>query len=76
MIAASAAGVFENYFIYHEGQNILFKLMACSVCAQNLSAEQADYCVRNMKPYVDPRTGRGVVDAYNYTDFVHTLFIS
>lgn len=42
--------------------------------SHNLTKEMADYCVRKMKPYVDPRTGQEVADAYDYMDFTRTLF--
>merc|ERR1712232_562280 len=35
---------------------------------QNLTKEQADYCIDRMKPFVD-KTGRVVPDAYDYVDF-------
>jgi spectrin alpha len=40
----------------------------------NLTREMADYCMKKMKPYVDPRTGTEVKDAYDYMDFTRTLF--
>ncbi len=40
----------------------------------NLTREMADYCIKKMKPYVDPRTGQEVNDAYDYLDFTATLF--
>jgi spectrin alpha len=41
----------------------------------NLTREQADYCVKKMKPYEDPKTGREILDAYDYTSFTQDLFI-
>ncbi len=46
------------------------------VSFQNLSKEQADYCIARMKPYEDPKTGRSVPDAYDYVTFTHDLFIN
>ncbi|XP_060810568.1 spectrin alpha chain [Amyelois transitella] len=40
----------------------------------NLTKEMADYCVARMKPYVDPKTERGVPNALDYIDFTRTLF--
>ncbi|XP_054158910.1 spectrin alpha chain-like isoform X2 [Oppia nitens] len=40
----------------------------------NLTKEMADYCMRRMKIYVDPKTGREVVNGYDYVDFTRTLF--
>jgi spectrin alpha len=40
----------------------------------NLTKEMADYCIRKMKPYVDPRTDQPVPDAYDYMQFTRTLF--
>ncbi|CAB4055755.1 SPTA [Lepeophtheirus salmonis] len=40
----------------------------------NLTKEMADYCMRKMKLYVDPRTGNVVNDAYDYMEFTRTLF--
>ncbi|XP_059141379.1 spectrin alpha chain-like isoform X3 [Physella acuta] len=41
----------------------------------NLTKEQADYCISRMKPYVD-KTGRAVLDSYDYVDFTHQLFVN
>ena len=40
----------------------------------NLTREMADYCMRKMRPYVDPNTGHEVNDAYDYLDFTSKLF--
>lgn len=40
----------------------------------NLTREMADYCMRKMKPYQDPNTGREVNDAFDYMDFTQRLF--
>lgn len=40
----------------------------------NLTKEMADYCVERMKPYVDPKTERGIPGALDYIDFTRTLF--
>ena len=42
----------------------------------NLTKEMADYCIKKMKNYVDPRTGQEVNDAYDYMEFTRTLFQS
>ena len=42
---------------------------------QNLTKEQADYCLQRMKPFVD-KTGRTIPDAYDYTDFTESMFIN
>ena len=42
---------------------------------QNLTKEQADYCIGRMKPYVD-RTGRTIPDAYDYADFTQSMFVN
>ncbi|CAG2168875.1 unnamed protein product [Oppiella nova] len=41
---------------------------------QNLTKEMAEYCMRRMKKYVDPKTGREVANGYDYIDFTRTLF--
>ena len=43
---------------------------------QNLTKEQADYCVRKMVPYVDPKTGERVAGTLDYSKFVHELFVN
>merc|ERR1712223_334853 len=40
----------------------------------HLTKEMADYCIRKMKPYIDPNTGMDVMDAYDFMDFTRTLF--
>jgi len=40
----------------------------------NLTKEMAEYCMRRMKKYVDPKTGREVPNGYDYIDFTRTLF--
>ena len=48
-----------------------------AVCIlQNLTKEQADYCISRMKPYEDPRSGRTIPDAYDYSEFTRELFIN
>ena len=42
---------------------------------QNLTKEQADYCISRMKPYVD-RSGRAIPDAYDYADFTGSMFVN
>ncbi|XP_064649219.1 spectrin alpha chain-like isoform X2 [Lineus longissimus] len=39
----------------------------------NLPRDQADYCLRHMKQYID-KGGHEIPDAYDYTDFTQTLF--
>jgi len=45
------------------------------VMLQNLTEEQAKYCISRMKPYQDS-SGRTVVDAYDYVTFTNDLFIN
>merc|ERR1711976_612812 len=40
----------------------------------NLTREMADDCIKKRKPYVDPRTGQPVANAYDCMDFTRTLF--
>ena len=42
---------------------------------QNLTKEQADYCISRMKPYQD-RSGRALPDAYDYADFTGSMFVN
>ncbi|KHN88357.1 Spectrin alpha chain [Toxocara canis] len=42
----------------------------------NLTPEQAEYCIKRMKPYSDAMSGRSVPGALDYEQFVHTLFQS
>ncbi|MFH4975655.1 hypothetical protein AB6A40_002364 [Gnathostoma spinigerum] len=42
----------------------------------NLSPEQAEYCIKRMKPYTDAISGRSIPGALDYELFVHTLFQS
>ena len=42
---------------------------------QNLTREQADYCVSHMKPYVDGK-GRELPTAFDYVEFTHSLFVN
>uniref|UniRef100_A0A183DRT6 EFhand_Ca_insen domain-containing protein n=1 Tax=Gongylonema pulchrum TaxID=637853 RepID=A0A183DRT6_9BILA len=44
--------------------------------APNLTPEQAEYCIKRMKPYTDAISGRSVPGALDYEQFVHTLFQS
>jgi spectrin alpha len=39
----------------------------------NLPPDQADYCLRKMRPYKD-KTGRELMNAYDFEDFTHSLF--
>ncbi|XP_040260713.1 spectrin alpha chain, non-erythrocytic 1 isoform X6 [Bufo bufo] len=42
---------------------------------QNLSREQADYCISHMKPYMDSK-GRELPSAYDYVEFTRSLFVN
>ncbi|KAL4609564.1 spectrin alpha chain, non-erythrocytic 1-like isoform X10 [Arapaima gigas] len=42
---------------------------------QNLTKEQADYCVSHMKPYMDSK-GREIPSAYDFVEFTRSLFVS
>jgi len=42
---------------------------------QNLTKEQAEYCISRMKPYQDS-SGRTILDAYDYVTFTNDLFIN
>jgi spectrin alpha len=42
----------------------------------NLSPEQAEYCIKRMKPYTDAIAGRTIPGALDYEQFVHSLFQS
>ncbi|XP_015281943.1 PREDICTED: spectrin alpha chain, non-erythrocytic 1 [Gekko japonicus] len=42
---------------------------------QNLSREQADYCISHMKPYMDSK-GRELPSAYDYIEFTRSLFVN
>ena len=46
------------------------------VSFQNLTKDQADYCIARMKPYEDPKSGRTIPDAYDYVNFTHDLFVN
>ena len=43
---------------------------------QNLTAEQAEYCIKKMKPYIDAVSGRSIQGGLDYEQFVHALFQS
>jgi spectrin alpha len=40
----------------------------------NLSHEQAEYCIKRMKPYIEAVSGRTIDGALDYEGFVHSLF--
>merc|ERR1712228_528860 len=40
----------------------------------NLTKSMADYCLGKMKGYSDPKTGQEIIEAYDYMEFMHTLF--
>uniref|UniRef100_A0A803YRL9 Spectrin alpha, non-erythrocytic 1 n=1 Tax=Meleagris gallopavo TaxID=9103 RepID=A0A803YRL9_MELGA len=42
---------------------------------QNLTREQADYCISHMKPYMDGK-GRELPSAYDYIEFTRSLFVN
>lgn len=42
----------------------------------NLTPEQAEYCIKRMKPYSDAMSGRSIPGALDYEEFVHNLFQS
>uniref|UniRef100_M3XK81 Spectrin alpha chain, non-erythrocytic 1 n=2 Tax=Latimeria chalumnae TaxID=7897 RepID=M3XK81_LATCH len=42
---------------------------------QNLTKEQADYCISHMKPYVDGK-GRELTSAFDYVEFTRSLFVN
>ncbi|XP_048876599.1 spectrin alpha chain, non-erythrocytic 1-like isoform X2 [Brienomyrus brachyistius] len=42
---------------------------------QNLTKEQADYCVSHMKPYMDSK-GRELPSAYDFVEFTRSLFVN
>lgn len=41
--------------------------------AANLPPDQAEYCIRKMNPYKD-KTGRELLNAYDFEEFTHSLF--
>ncbi|KAG8554929.1 hypothetical protein GDO81_003933 [Engystomops pustulosus] len=42
---------------------------------QNLTREQADYCISHMKPYMDSK-GRELPSSYDYVEFTRSLFVN
>nr|CAD2192579.1 unnamed protein product [Meloidogyne enterolobii] len=42
----------------------------------NLTPEQAEYCIKRMKPYVDAVSGRTIAGALDFEQFVHSMFQS
>merc|ERR1719277_2652900 len=40
----------------------------------NLTRNMADYCLGKMKGYTDSKTGQEIIEAYDYMEFMHTLF--
>ena len=42
--------------------------------SQNLTPEQAEYCIKRMKQYIDPISGRSIPGALDYEEFVHQFF--
>lgn len=43
--------------------------------SQNLSKEQADYCLSHMKPYLDSK-GRELPSAFDFVEFTRSLFVN
>jgi len=41
--------------------------------AANLPPDQAEYCIRKMNPYKD-KTGREILNSYDFEEFTHSLF--
>lgn len=41
----------------------------------NLAQEQAEYCIKRMKPYTGAMSGKSVPGALDYEEFVHSLFL-
>jgi len=42
---------------------------------QNLTKEQADYCMSHMKPYLDGK-GRELPSAFDFIEFTRSLFVN
>uniref|UniRef100_A0A672LXN8 Spectrin alpha chain, non-erythrocytic 1-like n=1 Tax=Sinocyclocheilus grahami TaxID=75366 RepID=A0A672LXN8_SINGR len=42
---------------------------------QNLTKEQADYCISHMKPYLDTK-GREIPSAFDFVEFTRSLFVN
>lgn len=42
---------------------------------QNLTKEQADYCLSHMKPYLDSK-GRELPSAFDFVEFTRSLFVN
>ncbi|XP_046912675.2 spectrin alpha chain isoform X2 [Dermatophagoides farinae] len=40
----------------------------------NIPWDKVDYCIKHMKPYVDPKTNREIKNAYDYEAFIQRLF--
>ena len=40
----------------------------------HLSRPMADYCMKKMKPYTDPKTNSTVEDAYDFVEFTNKIF--
>lgn len=53
--------------------NTLFPLHFCFL--QNLTKEQADYCISHMKPYLDSK-GRELPSAFDFVEFTRSLFVN
>lgn len=45
------------------------------LCLQNLTKEQADYCISHMKPYLDSK-GREIPSAFDFVEFTRSLFVN
>lgn len=46
-----------------------------SLPSQNLTKEQADYCLSHMKPYLDSK-GRELPSAFDFVEFTRSLFVN
>lgn len=42
---------------------------------QNLTKEQADYCISHMKPYLDSK-GRELPTSFDFVEFTRSLFVN
>lgn len=50
------------------------KVNQTALSSQNLTPEQAEYCIKRMKQYIDPMSGRSIPGALDYEEFVHQFF--
>ena len=73
-IKLTVKGLKTRSFTFARFSSIVF--IEFFLFSQNLTKEQADYCVRKMVPYVDPKTGERVAGTLDYSKFVHELFVN